>query len=204
MKKSISRTFKRMPQAKVSIFSVSIFTRMSENPIFIEFKDTVAELKVLNDDLSIALSNAVDGGRPLTIIKDRCLDAVKSKLDDLADDVDRFSKGDEVIIMAAGFEVRAEPVEIKEISTPSNLVIVNAPKTGEVKLTWKREYGVVNYGILYQLQGETEWRNGTYSTSREVILTGFTPGSIVSAKIYAMGRRGLKSDATEPVSVMVI
>jgi hypothetical protein len=193
-----------MPQAKLSTFSDAIYTRMSENQMFIEFKASVDELKTLNEALSVAMSNALDGGKSNTIIKDRCLETVKDKLNDLADDVDRLANNDEVIIMAAGFEVRPDPVEIKDISTPTNLTIINAPKTGEVKVSWKREYGVVNYGILYQLHGETEWRNGTYSTTREVILSGFAPGSIVNVKIYAMGRRGLKSDATEPVSVMVI
>jgi hypothetical protein len=129
---------------------------------------------------------------------------VIDQLIDLADSVEKLAKGDDVVVIAAGFEVRPEPVAIKEISTPTNLSIVNAPKTGEVKLTWKRDYGVVNYGILYQIQGEIEWKNGTYSTTREAILSGFVPGTIVNAKIYALGHRGLKSDATEPVSVMVI
>lgn len=204
MKQIVSKSFKRMPQAKLSNFSVTVQTRMSANPLFIDFKTSVDELKVLNDAFSVAMTNAADGGKSLTIIKDRCLEAVKDKLTDLADDVERFAKGDEVIILDAGFEVRTEPVEIKTIDTPTNLAIINAPKTGEVKVTWKKEYGVVNYGILYQVQGDTEWRNGTYSTSREVTLSGFEPGKIVSAKIYAMGYRGLKSDATEPVSVMVI
>jgi hypothetical protein len=204
MKKKVSRAFKKMQQAKLSTFSNTIGMRMSEDVQFSSFKTDVDALKALNDALSIALSNAADGGKSLTVIKDRCLVAVIEKLDQLANDVERFADGDEVIIMAAGFEVRAAPVEIKEISTPTNLTVINAPRTGEIKACWENQYGVVNYGILYQLQGETEWKNGTYSTTREVILSGFVPGSIVNVKIYAMGRRGLKSDNTEPVSVMVI
>jgi hypothetical protein len=45
---------------------------------------------------------------------------------------------------------------------------------------------------------------GFSNTNKEVILSGFNPDTIVSVKIYAIGNRGLKSDATEPVSVIVI
>jgi hypothetical protein len=204
MKMLISRSFNRMPQAKLTNFSSTVYMRMSEDPQFVGFKNSIDELKVLNEALSVALSNAADGGKALTVIKDRCLEAVVNRLGYLANDVEELAKGDEVIVLAAGFEVRLAPTPIKDISIPSNLTVVNAPRSGEIKASWKTQYGVVNFGILYQIQGETEWRNGTYSTSKEVILSGFNPGTVVSVKIYAIGNRGLKSDATEPVSVMVI
>jgi hypothetical protein len=75
---------------------------------------------------------------------------------------------------------------------------------GAIKASWKEQAGAINYGILYQVDGETEWRNGTYTTSKEVVLSGFKSGTIVWIKVYAMGTREIKSDASDPVSVTVI
>lgn len=204
MKKIILRSFKKMPQGKLNSFATIIATRMAENTLFSTFKPQVDELKALNDAFTTALANASNGGREFTAIKDRCMIAVVEQLDNLADDVDKLAKGDEVIVFAAGFEVRKTPEPIDELSTPKNFTLLNAPKTGEIKAKWKAQGGVVNYAIEYQIKGEQEWKNSTYTTSSEIILKGFEMGTYVSVKVCGIGRKGLKSDFTEPATVLVL
>ena len=204
MKKIISRTFKKMPQGKLNSFTTVITTKMTDDNRFIALKPQVDELKTLNVNFATALANASSGGVELTIIKDRCMAAVIDALDDMADDVDKLANGDETIVYAAGFEPRKTPEPISEIEPPKNFTLVNAPKTGEIKAKWKAQAGVVNYVIEYQVKGEEKWQNGTYTTSSEIILKGFNMGSFVSVKVCGVGRKGLKSDFTEPATVLVL
>lgn len=156
MKKIILRSFKKMPQGKLNSFATIIATRMAENTLFSAFKPQVDELKALNDAFTTALANASNGGRELTAIKDRCMIAVVEQLDNLADDVDKLAKGDEIIVFAAGFEVRKTPEPIDELSTPKNFTLFNAPKTGEIKAKWKAQDGVVRYRVSNQRRARME------------------------------------------------
>ena len=204
MKKKVLRSYKKMPQGKLNSFANAVSTRMSENELFVALKTEVDELKVANAAFSTALTNASDGGRPLTIIKDRCMEVVLDKLDDLANSVDKLAKGNEVIILASGFEVTKTPEPIEELTTPKNFEVLNAPRTGEIKASWKPQAGATNYGIQYRLKDETEWKNGTYTSKSQVILKNFEMGDYVFVRIYAIGRAELKSDYTEPVMVLVL
>ena len=204
MKKKVQRSYKKMPQGKLNSFANAVYTRMSENELFGAFKTEVDDLKAANVAFSTALTNASDGGRQLTIIKDRCMEVVLDKLDDLANSVDKLAKGNEVIILASGFEVTKTPEPIDELTTPKNFEVLNAPRTGEIKASWKPQAGATNYGIQYRLKDETEWKNGTYTSKSQVILKNFEMGDYVFVRIYAIGRAELKSDYTEPVMVLVL
>ena len=61
----------------------------------------------------------------------------------------------------------------------------------------------INYGIEYQKEGETTWENGTFSTSSSAILSGLEAGFYYNIRIYANGRKQLKSDSTDYVTVLV-
>jgi hypothetical protein len=204
MVRMISRDFKKYPQVKLSGFSSSIAQRMSDDARFSNFTLMIDELKVLNLALSTAASNAVNRDKEKIAIKSKCMNAVCEKLDVIAVNIELMANGDEVLVMASGFELYKKPTALTQLLAPTGLVVVNDPEVGAIKANWKEQAGAVNYGILYQLDGETEWRNGTYTTSREIVLSGFKSGSIIWVKVYAMGTREIKSTTCEPVSVMVI
>lgn len=204
MVRMISRDFKKYPQEKLSSFSASIAQRMTTDERFVAFRVSVDELKVLNDALATAASNAVNRDKEMIAIKAKCMDNVNSKLDIIAVNIELVANGDDVLVMASGFELYKKPTKLTQLLPPTDLKAINDPDVGAIKVSWKEQVGAVNYGILYQLEGETEWRNGTYTTSKEIVLTGFKSGANVSVKVYAMGTREIKSVACEPVSVWVI
>jgi hypothetical protein len=204
MVRMISRDFKKYPQVKLSSFSASIAQRMSTDIRFASFLVSIDELKVLNDALTSAASNAVNRDKEMVAIKTKCMKAVSEKLDVIAVNLELLANGDEILVMASGFELYKKPTKLTQLLAPIDLKVVNDPEVGAIKASWKEQAGAVNYGILYQLEGEEIWRNGTYSTSKEVVIPGFKSGSFVLVKVYAMGTREMKSDATEPVGVWVI
>jgi hypothetical protein len=204
MVRMISRDFKKYPQEKLSGFSASIALRMSTDVRFSQFKNQIDELKVLNDALTTAASNAVNRDKEMVAIKTKCVKAVCDKLDVIAVNVELMANGDEILVMATGYELYKKATAVTQLLAPAGLEVVNDPAVGAIKASWKGQTGAVNYGILHQVQGEEIWRNGTYTTSKEIVLSGFNSGSFVSVKVYAMGTHELKSDAAEPVGVWVI
>jgi hypothetical protein len=200
----ISRDFKRFPQAKLSGYSATVQLRMSADERFTRLIKEIDELSVLNESLAIAISNAFNRDREKIAIKNQWMKAVYEKLDTLAVLVELMANGDEILVLATGFDLYKKPSTLTQLLAPTALVVVNSLVSGSIKASWKEQAGAINYGILYQMDGEAEWRNGTYTTSKEVVPSNFQSGTIVWVKVYAMGTREIKSDASDPVSVVVI
>lgn len=198
-------SYKKLPQAGLNTFASTVYQKMTEDAQFVGLKTWVDALKIANDEFTTALANAFRGNEAQTIAKNKCWDVVIQCLDKLAYEVNGVANGNEEIAKDAGFDVRKAPKEVKEVAMPTNLVALNLnDKTGAVSLSWKCDStGVVQYAVEYQIQGEETWRNGTYSTSKSVVLTGIEPRSFILVKTRSMGRKELKSDWTQPVGVLV-
>ena len=204
MKKIIKRNYKRMTQDKANSFANVVYLRMKDDPKFADFAANVTELKVRNTAFEVADGNAADGGKKLTIIKNECFDVMIEQLDEVADQIEYVAKGNEKLALDAGFELVPEVKSINAIAPPTGLKAENnVDRSGVVNLKWKADKNAVNYGIEYQKEGETTWRNGTSSTSSSAILAGLEAGFYYNIRIYANGRKQLKSDATDYVTVLV-
>ena len=204
MKKIIKRGYKRMTQDKAISFANVVYLRMKDAAQFADFTANVTELKVRNTAFEVADGNAADGGKKLTIVKNECFDAMIEQLDEVADQIEYIAKGNEKLALDAGFELVSEVKSINAIAPPTGLKAENnVDRSGVVNLKWKMDKNVVNYGIEYQKEGETAWRNGTFSTSSSAILAGLEAGFYYNIRIYANGRKQLKSDTTDYVTVLV-
>ena len=206
MKDIVSRAYRRLPHADANSFGTTLYLKMSDNALFTALKPMVDELKVANDNLSAAIADAKAGGKTSTIVKKESFETVIDKMDELAIEVNRIAKGDEKIVLTSGFEVRttASRSSIDSLDMPTNLKAEDiSGKKGQAKITFKRDPNAVSTALEYQVQGEEMWQNGTYSTSGSAILSGLPSGKYISVRVYSTGRKGLKSDTTEAVTVLV-
>lgn len=206
MKKLINRgAYKRVPQPVGSSKGFNVYQNMKDNPLFIAHQGEVDELKVRRDLYEVANAKAANGGKLLTIEKNKCYDAFLVQMDKVADKVEEQADGNEDIATAAGFDTVKEAKSITDLPMPKGLTVVNAERSTEAKVMWKPQPNVTTYAIEYQLPGETIWRNGTYSTnSRNTIISGLPVEGITLFRICALGRKGIKSEWTEPVGLRVI
>jgi hypothetical protein len=206
MRKSIMRTWRKKPQAQGNSFATNIYQRVFENDEFAGEQALVIELKVVNDAFEAADAKAVLGGSDRISARNKCYAALMEQLDDLADAIEYRAKGDTSIPEAAGFETptdtAARTVTFLDVPKIVKAVDVQGRK-GVAKITVKKDPDAVNYGFLSQVEGETEWQNGTYSTSVSKLITDLPSGKYVSFKVFSMGRNGLKSDTSEVATVLV-
>jgi hypothetical protein len=204
MKKIIKRNFKRMTQDKGNSFANVICQRMKADPRFELLMPYVNELKARNTAYELANADAADGGKVLTRIKKDCYTALMNQLDDVADHVEFLAKGDELVVLAAGFELIQEPKSINDIATPVVLKVENDPDhSGAAFVKFKADKNAVNTGVEHQKVGETTWQNGVFSTSNTATLTGLEAGAYYNVRLYSNGRKNLQSDKTVPVMVLV-
>jgi hypothetical protein len=136
--------------------------------------------------------------------KEAARNKVLAVLDLLAPAIEVFAQGDDTIEAASGFEIRKTTVtKITSVNPPSNFSVLNTDRTTEVRGTWKTVEGAVNYAIEYRLKGETAWHSGNFTSKREILLSGFEPGTYVEFRVCTLGRGELKSDWTSIVGVWI-
>lgn len=180
-------------------FGSIIVVRLSA-ALFVSFsaqKDALSTaLTALNVVLADPKSNAAE--------KEAARHNVLSVLDLLAPAIEVFAQGDDAIEAASGFDIRKTTVtKITSVSPPSNFLVLNTDRTTEVRGSWKTVEGAVNYAIEYRLKGETVWHNGHFTSKREILMSGFEPGTYVEFRVCTLGRGELKSDWTPIVGVWI-
>ena len=206
MKKVINRgAYKRVPQPVGSSKGFNVYQNMKDNPLFVTCQSEVDELKVQRDLYEVANAKAANGGKLLTVEKKKCYESFMAQMDKVADKVEEQADGDEDVATAAGFDTVKEAKSITDLSMPKGLTVVNAERSNEAKVMWEPQPNALTFAIEFQRPGETVWQNGTYSTnSRGTIISGLPVEGITLFRICALGRKGIKSEWTEPVGLRVI
>ena len=199
----ISLSFKRLPAPELSTFANNVCLKMEQDPQFSDLKPQVDELKIKYKAFTVALSNASDGGSPLIAAKNKSMDVLNNQLVVITYFVNMLAKKDEEVAKAAGFEVYASSNSITRLAKPGNLTIKQDDALGAVKLSWEKVPGAVNYGIETLKKGETAWKNGKYTTRKEIILTGLEPGTYIEFRNRALGCNELESEYSNVVGAWI-
>ncbi len=206
MKKTIMRTFRKKSQAEGNSFASSIYNRTVKNDDFAPEQALIVELKTRNNAFETADAVAILGGTDRTAAKNKCYAVLMDQLDNIADSIEFRSNGDTALGEAAGFEtVTAKSTQVVDfLEAPTGLIVEDVPaRKGTCKTSWKKDPNATNYGILYQVEGETVWQNGTYSSSSSTIVSGLPSGKYIAFKVFSIGRKGLKSDASESFTALI-
>lgn len=207
MKKTIRRSYKNGSQAKGYEVGANVYQRMNGNAQFANEQPLVDALKVTKGLYEAAKADASTGDSIKIGIKNDCFKALMVQLDLVADAVEAKANGDFKIAQEAGFETLSttrRSIDFLEMPTGLKAEDVRGRK-GFAKVGWDNDPDAVSTAVMWQVQGEADahWQNGTYSTANTTLVSDLPSGKYVAIKIYSTGRKGLKSDATEPVVVLV-
>ncbi len=203
MKSNASLSFKRLTQAESAAFTFDVINRMTTDAQFVSLAPQVEELKKRFDAYQLAASNAIYGGKLATMEKDAKLKELFYQLTLVARMVDVLANENETVIIAAGFDVRKKPTSITDVSVPSNVKATNENRTGVVKLTWDAVEGAHMYAIERRKKGDNVWQNGDYGSSRSKVIEGLTTKSEWEFIVRALTSKGVKSDWSQAVDVLV-
>ena len=186
----LSYGFNRLNQTDMAAFAAPIVERMTANPIFIHLKPEVDVLKLNLDAYNAAAAAAVNGGSEFYLAKNDSHAALKAQLSLVAQYVDVMSIDKPAIVLAAGFELLKQTQPVPDFTAPVGLVLDYGGASGTLKLSWKAVAGSINYCIEGMTKTDPVWKNGLFSTRKEVLLTDLEPGSFVTYRVRAVGRGG--------------
>jgi hypothetical protein len=196
-------SFKSLPQSEIGVFANTIIQNMTNDAQFSSLKLQVDALKLTLDAFNVAMANASKGGKDRIAEKNTRLTQLINHLVEVALNVDLVARGNEKIVTASGYDLRKAGKTTDKINKPENLIVLNNEVSGAIDLSWETVNGAVNYAIEHQVKGEIEWRNGKYTTRKDLTVNGYEPGKFVDFRIRALGRNSLESEWTAAVGVWV-
>ena len=203
-KDMINYNFKQMTDAQLLTRAGIIVQCITTETSLVSLKPQGETLKTLTQSFSVAVADARLRGTDRTSVKDACRNQVIDELNSLGKNLEGFSHGDENIEKLGGFETRKAPSSKENVLLlPPIFTIINTPRSGEVKLSWKSVEGSVNYAIEFRKKGETTWQNGKFTTKREILLSDLEPGTYMEFRIQTLGRGESKSDWSSIVGIWI-
>jgi hypothetical protein len=208
---TILLSHKDLDQYEIKIRGELHFNKMDKKEAYVACQPSVTALKSAVDDYSLALSNAAGGNsedkkarvRSRSVLDDaitRVAKALEMRANDLPEEEGV------ALITGAGFDIRqvAARKNLAFLEKPTNLAAVDVLGfNGTAKVSCKKNSDTVSVGVEYQLKDDAAWQNGTFITGSSSLLTGLPSGTYVNIRVYGIGRKGLKSDPTDYVTVLV-
>jgi hypothetical protein len=199
--------YKKLPQDSLATNVHNSVDLMTADAQFASAAAEVTEMKTRCTVYENALRENLVGGRMTTILKNDCKKALLQQMDVVAQLVNFISKGSELVILAAGFDISKPAQRYSELETPILLSATNEKATGVVTIYFEKVGGAVNYGIEHRIvvEGETlsVWKNGEYSTRAKCRITGLEAGKYYQFRIRAIGNNSLVSDWSNTEEVLV-
>jgi hypothetical protein len=179
--------------------------KMTGNPNFPSPSPLLSEITAAIEALRLAAANATDGGKTLKIIKDQKEEILDDLITRLGAYVQDESKGDELIILSAGMEVRKKATPIGELPAPENFIVENDTTKGSMKLKWDVVPGKSSYIVQYAQAGEAtlNWQLAGVPTAAKIVIENLKPGSVYAFRVAAVGAAG-QSDWSNVVDRMAI
>jgi hypothetical protein len=122
------------------------------------------------------------------------------RMKDVVNYVQHTSKGDELKIRSANFEVRSKPGPSQPAQTPEGLKGVLSNKEGCVELSWKSSANSRSYLIQMTLNpvDTSSWLLCASATTTKVTVSNLETGKKYWFRIAAMGVKNQQSDWSQP------
>ena len=196
-------SYRNYPQADLSAMGSRVGELTFDNPVYLAAQPSVIALRAANTDYIRKAEIAKQGGKDRIESKNAQYGILLSCTDAVAADVVAIAKGDEALIVGAGFKIRAMSKPLTDLPRPSNLVAQFFPKEGSCELIFDKVRSI-NY---YMIEGRTvggEWRSIRHTTTpKSTVLHGFILGDRMEFRVQAMGSDGLVSEWSLPAEITI-
>ena len=107
------------------------------------------------------------------------------------------------VLEAAGFEVRKARGTLTSVAAPMSLTATNLDRKGEAYLSWSPVAGSSIFGIEKRKKGETVWQNGDYATASFATIKNIESGTWMEFRVITKATKGITSDWSAVVEVLV-
>ena len=189
-------------ESKVKM-ALRIETGLRSTDEFTKEVELIARLEKARRSLEKAIEMAAFGDKRAIGARKLCEKQLDENLRSAAAYVDHVAKGNEKLILAAGFQLRKRNNKPAELEKPKGLKVMRTDNSGEFKLNWKPVRNSKSYLVQFtdkKQNSDNDW-NTQFSTQSRCVLTELKPGKIYSIRILAVGAKGV-SLPSELVEIM--
>lgn len=206
---------RHMPQIRVSLgfaqaadnvieeTAAEVFTGMTGNAAYPTPPVTLASLQTANNTFATSRVAAASGGPAQTAAKETARDEVVRLLRILASYVQEKCGNDLAKLLSSGFEA----VSTNRASVPlqkPNIATVENAGAGKLKLRLGSVANARNYEVRYGAAPGVWIATVIFNSTRDMILTGLTAGTVYTIEACALGGSTGASEWSDPVSHMSI
>ena len=202
---------KRMPQIRVNLgfaqaadhvieeLADEVHTGMTGNADFPDPPVTMAALATATTTFSNARVAAAQGGPADTAAKDAARDALVVLLRQLAAYVQLTAANDLAMLLSSGFEAVSTNRASVELAKPTILDVLHAGE-GKLRLRVGPLKNVRMWEVRHSVTPGVWVSAGTFNSTRDMTLTGLTPGIVYTIQVRALGGLTGASEWSNPVS----
>jgi len=198
--------FTSMPDPSLDEFTETVISNMTGNTSFTQPPLTMAALQALLDTFAAALGEQAQGGTAATSAKNDARVALVDALRQIALYVQVTSNNSLTMLLTSGFQAVNTNRAQQPLDQPKKVTVENG-NTGQLFLRLKPINNARAYEVRYATVGTGgtlgPWQNGgTFISTRNLAVTGLTPGTTYTIEIRAIGGSTGYSDWSDPVSHM--
>jgi len=195
--------FVRLSVAEKIVFCRNVVARLKANAsVFVNPDESLDNVTTLINTLETANMAAADGGHSAVV----AMHAAETEVDEafrvLAAYVDRIAKGDENIIVTAGFNISKQPTSIQK----AELSVTATANSGSVKLTAKAVAKAGSYIWQYTKDSlpadDKDWYTAGFTTQASNEIGGLAVASRYYFRVAAVTPDGT-SDFCGPVQKII-
>jgi hypothetical protein len=172
---------------------------MTGNPDFPNPPIPLTSLASAATAFSDARTAASQGGPADTAAKEIARDVLVNLLRQLAAYVQTASAGDLSKLLGSGFEAVSTNRASVELPKPHIIEVLNAGE-GKLKVRPAAMKNVRNWEMRYSSVPGTWLSAGIFNSTRDMTLTGLTPGVLYTIEVRALGGKTGHSEWTDSVS----
>ncbi len=168
----------------------TIVQAMDGNEHFPSPIPSLTEVKECIQKVEDAYTEAYYGGKDRRGKVAYRVDELDTQIVALGGYVQAVSKGDELIILSSGFEVKDLPSASRPVDKPDAPIVKPGRKPGEVYLRWKKVHGATTYIMNVSHDNGESWQDAGISSRLSNFVSGLPAGSRPLVRIAAHNSLG--------------
>lgn len=182
----VSLGFAQLPDAELSDCSVTVVTKMTNNPSYPTPKVPLPDITAANGTFVAAMAAAAQGGTQLTAAKNAAREVLVALLRTQAAYVQTEAGNDLAVLLSSGFWNVSTDRTRKPLPKPAVVNIDNFATT-QLMLRLKSVDNARSYEVRGRI-GAQEWKPmGVFTNSRAMLLENLTPGQVYELQVRAVG-----------------
>ena len=197
------------PHLELANDAIAVFEGLKENPAFPNPPIALDVFKAAIDAYMTAISNAADGSKKAIVERNKLQEAVARMMRQLGHWVEANCEQDLSNLRSSGFQAASmSRVPTAPLTQPVIRKVQNGPVSGQIVLQISPLSRARSYELRFAANG-SDGRPGPwtllppYPNSRNISVTGLTPGAGYLFQVRAFGQAGLTdwSDSASRIAI---